>query len=77
MFQEALKKKQQPPTTSPSPVSTPFVAAASTPLAAAAPTVLSLPTQPQTHTDVRPLFSYCTHFNNLKMIDATVPHFLN
>lgn len=50
-FKEALKKKQQPPASSPSPVSAPFVAAPSTPLAAAAPTVPSLPAQPQTHTD--------------------------
>ncbi|KAF9790247.1 hypothetical protein SFRURICE_010907 [Spodoptera frugiperda] len=57
-FKEALKKKQQPPASSPSPVSAPFVAAPSTPLAAAAPTVPSLPAQPQTHTDVRPHFSY-------------------
>lgn len=52
-FKEALKKKQQPPATTPSAVSSvsavsaPFVP---TPLAAAAPTVPSLPA-PQTHTD--------------------------
>ncbi|KAH9631420.1 hypothetical protein HF086_014265 [Spodoptera exigua] len=57
-FKEALKKKQQPPASSPSPVSAPFVATPSTPLAAAAPTVPSLPAQPQTHTDVRPHLSY-------------------
>ncbi|CAG9787342.1 unnamed protein product [Diatraea saccharalis] len=49
-FKEALKKKQQPPTTTPSPVSAPFVPAPPTPLAAAAPTVPSLPAQPQVHT---------------------------
>ncbi|XP_045449189.1 AN1-type zinc finger protein 6 isoform X1 [Melitaea cinxia] len=48
-FKEALKKKQQPPVTTPSPVSTSFVSTA-TPLAAAAPTVPALPAQ-QTHTD--------------------------
>lgn len=50
-FKEALKKKQQPPATSPSPVSTPFVAAPSTPLAAAAPTVPSLSPPSPAHTD--------------------------
>ncbi|XP_026485636.1 AN1-type zinc finger protein 6 [Vanessa tameamea] len=49
-FKEALKKKQQPPATTPSAVSTSFVAAP-TPLAAAAPTVPALPAQPQQHTD--------------------------
>lgn len=60
-FQEALKKKQQPPSSTPSSVSAPFVAtapAAATPLAAAAPTVPSLPASPQAHSDVRPHFSY-------------------
>ncbi|XP_047996464.1 AN1-type zinc finger protein 6 isoform X2 [Leguminivora glycinivorella] len=62
-FKEALKKKQQPPATTPSPVAAPFVPAAPalapapapapapTPLAAAAPTVPSLAAQPQQHTD--------------------------
>ncbi|XP_053605884.1 AN1-type zinc finger protein 6 isoform X2 [Plodia interpunctella] len=55
-FKEALKKKQQPPATTPSPVSAPFVPAAPTPLAAAAPTVPALPTlttlpQQQAHSD--------------------------
>ncbi|XP_013161709.1 PREDICTED: AN1-type zinc finger protein 6 isoform X2 [Papilio xuthus] len=59
-FKEALKKKQQPPASTPSPVATSFVptptpapvpAPTPTPLAAAAPTVPSLPVQPQTHTD--------------------------
>ncbi|KPJ13069.1 AN1-type zinc finger protein 6 [Papilio machaon] len=59
-FKEALKKKQQPPASTPSPVATSFVptptpapapAPTPTPLAAAAPTVPSLPAQPQTHTD--------------------------
>ncbi|XP_060802210.1 AN1-type zinc finger protein 6 [Amyelois transitella] len=55
-FKEALKKKQQPPATTPSPVSAPFVPAAPTPLAAAAPTVPALPSlttlpQQQTHSD--------------------------
>lgn len=57
LFQEALKKKQQPPATTPSPVSAAFMPAtpAPTPLAAAAPTVPSLPVAPQQHsTDVRP-----------------------
>lgn len=60
-FQEALKKKQQPPTTTPSPVSTPFVpATAPTPLAAAAPTVPSLPASPHAHTDVSTHLYICT-----------------
>ncbi|XP_049870848.1 AN1-type zinc finger protein 6 [Pectinophora gossypiella] len=52
-FKEALKKKQQPPASTPSPVSAAFVPAAPapTPLAAAAPTVPTLPAQPQHHTD--------------------------
>ncbi|CAF4820255.1 unnamed protein product [Pieris macdunnoughi] len=60
--QEALKKKQQPPTTTPSPVSSSFVPAPvptpvpATPLAAAAPTVPALPAQTHTQTDVRPLY---------------------
>ncbi|XP_041968334.1 AN1-type zinc finger protein 6 isoform X2 [Aricia agestis] len=46
-FKEALKKKQQPPATTPSPVASTFVPApAATPLAAAAPTVPSLPSLP-------------------------------
>ncbi|XP_069357520.1 AN1-type zinc finger protein 6 isoform X2 [Maniola hyperantus] len=49
-FKEALKKKQQPPASTPSPVSSSFVAAP-TPLAAAAPTVPSLPASPQPLTD--------------------------
>ncbi|CAK1543901.1 unnamed protein product [Leptosia nina] len=57
-FKEALKKKQQPPATTPSPVSSSFVPAPApaTPLAAAAPTVPSLPAQIHTQTDVRPCF---------------------
>ncbi|KAG7309948.1 hypothetical protein JYU34_004464 [Plutella xylostella] len=63
-FKEALKKKQQPPTTTPSPSAASFVSSAppapapfvssappATPLAAAAPTVPALP-QPVTHDDV-------------------------
>ncbi|XP_073952572.1 zinc finger AN1-type doctor no isoform X2 [Choristoneura fumiferana] len=56
-FKEALKKKQQPPATTPSPVAAPYVPAApalppaATPLAAAAPTVPSLAAQPHAHTD--------------------------
>ncbi|CAH3924674.1 unnamed protein product [Pieris brassicae] len=56
-FKEALKKKQQPPTTTPSPVSSSFVPAPvptpvpATPLAAAAPTVPALPAQTHTQTD--------------------------
>ncbi|CAG9133535.1 unnamed protein product [Plutella xylostella] len=62
-FKEALKKKQQPPTTTPSPSAASFVSSAppaaapfvssappATPLAAAAPTVPALP-QPVTHDD--------------------------
>ncbi|XP_039750712.1 AN1-type zinc finger protein 6 isoform X2 [Pararge aegeria] len=49
-FKEALKKKQQPPATTPSPVSSSFVAAP-TPLAAAAPTVPALPASPMQLTD--------------------------
>ncbi|XP_038221677.1 AN1-type zinc finger protein 6 isoform X1 [Zerene cesonia] len=50
-FQEALKKKQQPPATTPSPVASTFVPTPATPLAAAAPTVPTLPAQTQTLTD--------------------------
>ncbi|CAG4945823.1 unnamed protein product [Colias eurytheme] len=64
-FKEALKKKQQPPATTPSPVASTFVPAPApaTPLAAAAPTVPTLPAQTQTLTDVRPLLFIftCTH----------------
>ncbi|CAH2085671.1 unnamed protein product [Euphydryas editha] len=61
-FKEALKKKQQPPATTPSPVSTSFVNTP-TPLAAAAPTVPALPALPaqQTHTDVRPFAFLLVH----------------
>ncbi|XP_068626329.1 AN1-type zinc finger protein 6 isoform X2 [Battus philenor] len=56
-FKEALKKKQQPPATTPSPVAASFVPTPTptptpTPLAAAAPTVPSLSAQLQTHTDL-------------------------
>ncbi|XP_028026086.1 AN1-type zinc finger protein 6 isoform X2 [Bombyx mandarina] len=51
-FKEALKKKQQPPATTPSAVSAPFVASAPTPLSAAAPTVPSLPASPQPLADL-------------------------
>ncbi|XP_022123446.1 AN1-type zinc finger protein 6 [Pieris rapae] len=56
-FKEALKKKQQPPATTPSPVSSSFVPAPvpapvpATPLAAATPTVPALPAQTHTQTD--------------------------
>ncbi|KPI99402.1 AN1-type zinc finger protein 6 [Papilio xuthus] len=76
-FKEALKKKQQPPASTPSPVATSFVptptpapvpAPTPTPLAAAAPTVPSLPVQPQTHTDVRPLYLYLLQTNKFPHI---------
>lgn len=72
IFQEALKKKQQPPATTPSPVSTSFVAA--TPLAAATPTVPALPVQPQLHTDVRP-YLLLVHFITFKSLINLISYF--
>ncbi|KAI8421044.1 hypothetical protein MSG28_008173 [Choristoneura fumiferana] len=75
-FKEALKKKQQPPATTPSPVAAPYVPAApalppaATPLAAAAPTVPSLAAQPHAHTDVRPNIFYLPSSSVHQLLDV-------